>query len=220
MKWLYKLDYKYGKTYIPNLMTIIVAGMGIVYVAQLMMPDVPVYQTLSLSRAGLLGWQLWRLVTFLFVPPSGSSLVMLISLYFYYFMGRSLENIWGGFRLNLYYLIGVLGAIVACLITGYGDNTYLNLSLFLAFATLAPDTTFMLFFILPLKAKWLAIAYAAFMAFSLLNNFFRSSSLGLIALVSLLFSLANYALFFGRDLFDSIRNQIRVAKNRRNWRNR
>jgi hypothetical protein len=105
-------------------------------------------------------------------------------------------------------------------ITGVGTNSYLNLSLFLAYATIAPDTTFMLFFIIPLKAKWLALFYAAMMALQLIFQFIASPMGGLYLLVSLAFSLLNYAIFFGKSMVQAVRDQIRIAQNRRNWKNR
>lgn len=229
MKWLYKLDYKYGKYYIPRFMTIVVAGMAVLYVAQLFLGaqlfgKLPaymgqsVYGLFDLNREALFHGQVWRLITFIFVPPSSGGFWLLISLYFYYMIGTSLENIWGGFRFNLYYLFGMVGAIISCLIVGYASNSYLNMALFLAFATLAPDTRFMLFFIIPIKAKWMAIFYAVMTAFNVIQAFLYNIPYGIQALVTLGFSLLNYGIFFGQDLIESIRNQIRMSRNRRNWR--
>lgn len=228
MKWLYKLEYKYGKYYIHGLMNVIVAGMAVVYFAQMMMPNVNlIYSMPQLNMYGLLHfhWQavlrgeVWRIFTFIFVPPIGQNLfATLITVYFYYIMGHSLENHWGGFRFNIYYLLGILGAILAGIITGISSNTYLNLSLMLAFATLAPDTTFMLMFFLPVKAKWMALLYAALLAFNIFNSFAISASFGLRLLVSVAFSLLGYFVFFGKTLVSTVQNEIRMYKNRRNWR--
>ncbi len=219
MKWLYKLEYKHGRHYIHGLMTIVVIGMAAVFLLD-MASGGWFSPMLALNRTAILSGQVWRLVSFLFVPGSTNAFWLLISLYFYYMMGRNLEQAWGGFRLNIYYLVGILGAIASCFITGFGTNVYLNLSLFLAFATVAPDTTFLLFFILPVKAKWLALAYAVFLAYQIVQGFFQTPALGLILLVSLAFSLLNYFLFFGGQMVRVIKEQIRISKNRRNWRNR
>ena len=222
MKWLYKLEYKYGKNYIRRLMSIVVIGMAVVYFLELAATPtgINLYSLFSLNRAMIAKGQIWRLVTFIFLPPNTSALFLLITLYFYYMIGSTLENQWGGFRLNMYYLFGVLGAILSMLVVGYGTNEYVNLSLFLAFATLAPDTQFTLFFIIPIKAKWMALAYAAFLGIQLIFQFLASPASGLILLVSLAFSLLNYALFFGRTLINAINNQIRISRNRRNWNKR
>ena len=71
-------------------------------------------------------------------------------------MGSALENEWGSFEFNVYYRFGMVGAIIAALLSGYADNTYLNLSLFLAFAQLFPEERLMLFYLIPVKVKWLA----------------------------------------------------------------
>ncbi len=220
MKWLYKLEHKHGKRYIRRLMLIIVVGMAIVYfVSQAAAySGFDFISLLTLNRDALFHGQVWRLVTFVFVPPGGGLIWLIIGLYFYYVIGEALENMWGGFRFNLYYLFGMVGAIIACLLVGSASNVYLNLSLFLAFAALSPDATFRLFFILPVKAKWMALAYAAFLLIQIIFAFVASPYTGLVALVSLALSLVNYAIFFGRSTVEAVQNQIRIYKNRRNWR--
>lgn len=221
MRWLYKLENKMGRFCIKNLMRYIIGGMILVFVANMMFIgrfDLTSY--LVLSRGALLNLELWRLITFIFIPPNSDWFWIIFSLYFYYMMGTALEQTWGAFRFNVYYLVGILGAIAACFITGYSSNTYLNLSLFLAFATIAPNVEFRLFFMIPIKAKWMAIAYAVFIAVDLVQAFLVSSSAGLIVLVSVAFSLLNYLLFFGPTLINSIKETVRIQRNRRNWRNR
>ena len=101
-------------------------------------------RVLSLDRSALLHGQVWRLPHL----PGGAAVVLplwiLFNLYFTCLLGRGLEQQWGVFRFNLYYLCGMVGAILTCLITGYGTNYYLNLSLFLAFAAFYPDYRLML----------------------------------------------------------------------------
>ncbi len=222
MKWLYRLEYKYGNRYIPNLMTIIVGGMAIVYFLDMFFAPsgMLVSSFLSLNRAAVLSGQIWRLVTFVFVYPPESTFFLLISLYFYFIIGRNLEHLWGGFKLNIYYLCGMLGSIIAMFITGYSSNTYLNLSLFLAFASIMPDTQFLLFFVLPIKAKWLIYGYAIMLAIPLLQTFlFGGVILGLYSLVSLAFSLINYFIFFGPTMINGLKDQYRISQNRKNWHN-
>lgn len=217
MRWLYKLEYKYGRYYIRNLMGIIVAGMVGVYLFSMM--NIPLASYMAFDRNAILQGQVWRIITFIFIPPATDSLWLLISLYFYYMMGNLLESHWGGFKLNIYYLFGILGAIAAGFIVRFGSNTYLNLSLFLAFATIAPDAEFRLFFILPVKAKWLAIAYAVLLVVPLVGTFVQSPTLGLYSLVSLVFSLVNYFIFFGPTLVRGVQEELRIRRNRRNWYN-
>ena len=136
-------------------MFFISGGMLLVYLLSLLFP--PLTGLLSLDRAALFRGQVWRLLTFLFVPPTTSPLWILFQLYFNCLLGRGLEQQWGVFRFNLYYLCGMVGAILAALLTGYGTNNYLNLSLFFAFAAFYPDYKLLIFFILPVKIKYLAI---------------------------------------------------------------
>lgn len=218
MKWLHKLEYKFGRYYIPRLMLYIVAGMAIVFIGDMLFPGL--IGLLTFSRQAILAGQVWRVLTFIFVPGS-SGLMLLLYLYMYYFIGTTLESMWGGFRFNIYYLVGILGAIAAGFITGGTSNSFLNLSMILAFATLAPDTQFRLFFILPIKASWLAIGYAALLGIQLLQAFiYGGVGVGLQQLVTLAFSLANYLLFFGGSLVETVKNQFRMWNNRRNWNKR
>lgn len=197
-KKLYKLEYKYGRFAVHNLMIYICATMLAVYLLQYV-AGVPVVPYIALSRDALLRGQIWRLITFIFVPPASSPFWLLISLYFYYFIGNSLEQYWGAFKFNLYYLAGILFAIAAALLSGYGNVEYLNLSLFLAFAQLFPDTEFMIFFVLPVKAKYLAYIDWAFFGIQLLFGSFSTK-------IAVLFAVGNFMLFFGRDFIDGFRH--------------
>ena len=152
---------------IPNLMRVIVIGNVAVYVLMLLTQanDANALSFLTFNLNALLHGEVWRLVTFVFVPAYSSPFALLISLYFYFWIGSTLERQWGTAKFNLYYISGtlltVLGVVLASLITGNPYLTaagtgYVNLSMFFAFAFLFPDTTVLLFFILPVKMKWLA----------------------------------------------------------------
>ena len=139
---------KFGKYVISNLMMYIVAFMAMVYALVMLMP-VNLTAYLVFNKAAILRGQLWRLVTFLFLPSDSSIVWILFSLCFYWMIGSALENQWGSFRFNMYYLFGMLGTIISGMITGYATNSYLNLSLFLGLALLYPDFQVNLFFFLP-----------------------------------------------------------------------
>ena len=126
----YDLERKLRRYAIGNLMKYIVIGQGIVFALMYIWPTLGyrLYSLISLTRAGLMRGQIWRLVTFVFTPPSSSPIFILFALYFYYMIGLGLENQWGKVRFNLYYGVGMLGSIIAALITGYGSNMFLNLS--------------------------------------------------------------------------------------------
>ena len=176
---------------IPNLMLYIVIGNAAVYLLSVFTRanDVNALNFLAFSFAGLLRGELWRLVTFVFVPQHSQPFWLIISLYFDYWIGSTLEREWGTARFNLYYLSGtvltVIGAVLASLITGqYGllvaGTTYVNLSMFLAFAVLFPDTQVLLFFILPVKMKWLAWVDAALFALGIVTSLAAGNWAGVI----------------------------------------
>ena len=157
MKWLSQMERKFGRYAIPHLMYILSGIMLAVYLIDLFFPGTPMQSLLALDMDLVARGQIWRFLTFLFLPPSSSPLWVLLNLYFYCLLGNALEKEWGTFRLNLFYLSGILGSVLAALVTGYGVNQYLNLSLFLAFAALYPNFELLLFFAVPVKAKYLAV---------------------------------------------------------------
>ena len=120
MNWLDKLERKYGRYAIPNLMQYICITMVAIFAFDLLMPGVGLSYYAAFYRPLILRGQIWRLVTFIFLPPSSNNLFMLLAIYFYYFIGRDLEYHWGSFRFNVYYLCGVLVCILGLLVTGYG----------------------------------------------------------------------------------------------------
>lgn len=177
MNWISKLERKFGRFAIPNLMYYIIILYGIGFVLNYLNPLFYV-QYLSLDASAILHGQIWRIVTFLIQPPSNNLFFLIIALYFYYMIGKALEQTWGAFRFNLYLLSGVvfhvIAAVVVYLVTGNVyllDTTYLNLSLFFAFAAVYPDMEFLLFFILPVKAKWLAWIDGAFFVWIVVQAF-------------------------------------------------
>ena len=157
--------------------------------------------------------EIWRLITFIIIPPGGSILQTALTLYFYYFVGTALENRWGPRRFLLFYAIGVISAIIAALITGIGTNLYLNLSLFFAFAILYPDFQLLLFLVLPIKVKWLALLNGLYYLYGFVNGNWAIR-------VAILFSLANLLLFFGGDIYNHLRMAISQWKRRQAFKNR
>ena len=139
MNWLDRLERRMGRRYIRNLMQYLCIGMLGVFVLEYLPLKSSAVQLLYFNRALILKGEVWRLVTFLFVPPTGSLIWILFNLYFYYFLGTALEQYWGSTRFTLYYLIGTLGAIAGGMIAGVGTNQYLNLSLLLSYAVLNPE---------------------------------------------------------------------------------
>lgn len=229
---LNKLERRFGRYYISNLMLYIVIGTGIVFAFWFLFPDIPLMSYLTFDRNAILHGQVWRIISFIFVPESGSPITMMFWLYLYWIFGSNLESYWGGFRFNVYYFSGALLAVIAGFITGYATNHYLNLSLFLAIAILDPNRELRLFFLIPVKMQWLAWVYVALLlydfipvqvvsyavqarlplsvSFSLLNEFW---DVRLLIIISLL----NLVLFFGGDFFRKIRDKFKYRKVRKNF---
>lgn len=210
--WLTDLERKYGRICIPNLISILVGAQILVYAVELFVNQY-ISLSLSLSRSALLMGQIWRVITFVFVPFSGGGpLSVILGIYFTWFIGSALEKEWGDFRFNLYLLLGMVGAVAACLLTGYADTYCLSLSLLLAFAMLYPEVQVLLFFVIPVRVKYFGLFAAAMWLFSFLTA-------GWLYKVSYLLSMLGFVLFFGPQALRSIRAWIRreqwKRKNRR-----
>ncbi|MDD3140239.1 MAG: hypothetical protein PHX08_14855 [Lachnospiraceae bacterium] len=208
MNWITKLERKFGKYAIHNLMYYIIILQGIGFAMTLVAPNF-YNQYLSLDASAILQGQVWRVFTFLIQPPSTSLLFIIFALYLYYMIGQSLEASWGAFRFNLYFFAGVLfhilAAILTYIITGLSlplGTVYLNLSLFFAFAALYPDVQFLLFFIIPVKVKYLAWFNGAFFGFTILQGILPSytkSEYGLsyqANAIAAFVSILNFAIFY------------------------
>ena len=202
-----KLERKFGRFAINNLMLYIILGMGVFYIADVVLntnPDnrIQLLEMISFDREKILHGEVWRVLTFVLMPPLTSIIFAAFAFYFYWMMGTSLESQWGSFKFNVYFFTGVIGCIIAGFIFGYTTNTYLYLSMFLAFAILFPNYEILLFFFIPVKVKWLGIFDAVLLIVSFIFG-------GLSTKVFILFSLANLLLFFGRDLFSRIYYTVR-----------
>ncbi|MBQ8249733.1 MAG: hypothetical protein IJY93_07645 [Clostridia bacterium] len=209
-----KLDRKFGRFAIRNLMMILVGAMGIVYVMDMMFAasmNVSLWSRLIFDRSAIMNGEVWRVVTFLFLPPSSSGIIWtIISLYFYWFVGTSLEEHWGAFGFNAYYLLGAIGAIVSGLVTGYATNTYLNLTLFLAFAILYPRYELRLFFFIPIEARWFALADIILLVWMFIES-------GWPQRIALIAAIINLLIFFTPHLIDHVKAIYRRIKWKRNF---
>lgn len=213
MNWITKLERKYGRFCIPNLINILIGGQILVYAIELFVNQYISFY-LSLSRSALFAGQIWRLFTFVLVPFSGGGpLSVVLGIYFTWFVGTALEKEWGDFRYTLYFLLGMVGTVLACLLTGVTASTYcLSLSLLLAFAMLYPEVQLLLFFVIPIRVKYFGFFAAALWVFSFL-------SAPLAGKLSYLLSMLNVWAFFGPMAYRSVRAWIRreqwKRKNRR-----
>jgi membrane associated rhomboid family serine protease len=192
-------------------MTYIVGITGIVYALSFLGKSGFIINKLMLIPELVLRGEVWRLITYIFIPPNTSPIWIIFVLYFYYMVGNALENEWGSFKFNIFYFTGMIGTTIAAFITGYGATAlYLNLSLFLAFARIYPDFQLLLFFVIPVKIKYLAMLNWAYIIFTVLAG---SMAARLIAIVSIL----NYFLFFGRDIIARTKSNRQVYNNRRRF---
>lgn len=193
---------------IPNLMLYISLGCGLVYLITSITQNAILYNLLVFDRTAILHGQIWRLFSYPLTFYNSNVLLMALMLFCYYSLGRAMETIWGTLRFNLFYLTGIVLMDVYCLLFGgQADVTYLNLSLFLSYATLFPNAGFLLFFIIPVKAWIFALVDLALVVYGLLVYPFPYNLFSVI-------SLANYFLFFGRDVLNVIPLSWRIKLSR------
>ena len=188
---------KHRNVGIPNLMLFITIGTAAIYcMAMFGLGDFVRY--FDFNREAILHGQVWRLFSYIFRYDTGYPILTLISMFCYFSLGRAMENIWGTLRFNLFYFTGVILMDVFCMLFGgVADVSFLNLSLFLGFATLYPDAQFRLLFFIPIKA-WI---------FALIDLGLTLHSVIMLALGGYipyclfpLVAIGNYFLFFGGDV--------------------
>jgi hypothetical protein len=202
MSWITWLEARLGFLAIPRLIPMIAILNLLVYILHLFQPDY--VRLLTLEPALVLHGQVWRLVSYIFIPdvlfrytsPGLQPLFLFFYLWFMWWIGDALEQTWGPFRLTLYYVIGMFGVTAAAFFLGAGQSQgndtpfFLNLSLFFAFATLFPNLQIYVLLVIPLRVKWVALLSLAPILFSFLAG-------PLAVKVAILICLLNYLLFFG-----------------------
>jgi hypothetical protein len=205
MKFLDLLDRVVRPIAIPNLTQIIIAGQAIMFLAG--MTDPALVSRASLVWSLVLQGEVWRLVTFLIIPVSFSPLWLFFALYIFYMFGTALEQHWGVVRYNTFLMLGALLTIAAAgLVPNLPvDGTFLYGTVFLAFATYNPNFTLNLFFVLPVKVKWLAWLQAAGYGLAFLVG-------GMAAKLLVLASIGNYLIFFAPKAIAWFRHRDRRKK--------
>jgi membrane associated rhomboid family serine protease len=215
MTWLDKLERRFGFLSIPGLIRIVIGFTALVYVLVYLNPGFESF--LTLDPALILRGQVWRLVTYIFIPRGigapgpMQTLWVVLALWFLWFIGEGLERSWGAFRLTLYFIVGMIGTTIAAFFFGSSfSNGMLIASLFFAFARFYPDEVIYILFILPVKIKWLAWVVAAYLllGFILRPNSYRAA---LIAV------FANYFIFFGPEIIHQARHRHDVSTRRRRF---
>lgn len=205
-----KLERKLGRYAIPHLMRYIIIGNAVVFLISLFYPDIVLL--LNCVPTLILEGQVWRLVTFILVPPLGSPLLTAFSLFCYYWIGESLERTWGSFKFGVYYFLGWLCMIACMFIVGLltdtsyamisSQMTFFNQSLFLALAALYPEMRILIFYFIPLKAKWAGYLSAAIL---LVEFFLNGFSIKMLMIASFI----PFLLFFLPDLISRLKNARR-----------
>ncbi|MDO4633199.1 MAG: hypothetical protein Q4B01_05015 [Eubacteriales bacterium] len=209
MKFMSKLERKYGRYAIRNLSSYIIAMYVVGYLFTLFAPGI--LMQLSLEPAYILKGQVWRLVSWLLVPPSASpDIFTVIMLFFYYSVGKALENNWGAFRYNVYIFSGMIFTVIGAFVLHFAlgqpahfwtynlisgifstpfSTYYINMSIFLAFAASFPNAEVLLYFFIPVKIKWLGVIYGVMLAVEFVSG-------SLVTKVVIVASLLNFILFF------------------------
>jgi membrane associated rhomboid family serine protease len=214
MSLLDRLESRYGRFAIPGLIRYVVALNALVYVLGKLNPDFLL--TLVLWPSKILQGEVWRLVTYIFIPQFGGFLPDWLNaamyILFLWWVGNGLEQALGSFRLNLYYFTGMAGITVAAFFFGGGFGAaLLNTSLLFAFAQFYPDEMIFVLYIIPAKVKWLAWIAAALLGYKFLVNGDWSYR------ISLIVALANYFVFFGPEVYRNARTRQQVAERRRKF---
>ncbi|MBO5259178.1 MAG: hypothetical protein J6B26_02220 [Agathobacter sp.] len=207
MNWMNKLEKKWGRYAIPSLHKYLVIAIAIGYVLSYLGGDLINYLTFSASS--ILHGQIWRLVTWIFIPPAaGGVFFTMLFLLCLIPMGRSLESFFGPFKMNIYFIGGILlsdiGGLLVYLIFKmpvYLSTYHILFSLFLALALCMPDATVNLYFILPIKMKWMLLIYVAELAYEIVTYFQLGVSLGawyfgFAYSTEIIIALLNLVLFF------------------------
>ena len=209
MTLLDKLERRIGFIAVPGLVRIIVTFNALVFGLVLLNPGFESY--LALDPIRILHGEVWRLVTYIFVPQIRHFLWVAVALWFLWFVGDGLERAWGPFRVTLFYLVGMIGTTIAAFFFGANfSNVLLNSTLFFAFARFYPDEVIYVMFILPVKIKWLAWFFAALLMF----GFLTGSNAYRMAMVA---AMSNYFIFFGPELFHQMRHRKEVSERRKRF---
>ncbi len=200
--WIYALERKFGKYAVPNLTIFVIFTYMIGYLMSFM-GYIPL---IGLDPNLILKGQVWRLFTWIFMPPSSFNIFTIIMLFFYFQIGRSLEVTWGDFKYNLYLLMGFIFTLIGSFVIyfigiklvgynpvsfGYSLSTWIstyfvNMSLFFAFAMSYPDMQILLYFVIPLKIKYLAILDAVMILWQFIQSPWYGRGVIIVSLLNFL----------------------------------
>lgn len=199
MKWVDLFCIRHPRFGIPNLMRFIIFGNIAVFIIYLLSSSSEIagefLGLLSFSPSHVLRGEIWRILTFLFIPINFQPISFLISLVFYYMIARTLEQTWGVGKFTIYYFSGViltvLFSLLCYLLGGYHvrpSSTFINFSMLFCYATLLPDNYVMLYYVIPIKMKWIGILNAIYFLIAVLTSPFPHNLVPIVAVL-------NYILF-------------------------
>lgn len=235
MNFIYKLEHKFGRFAIRNLSLILILCYVAGYIIEFAAPAFMEY--LTLNPYAIVHGQVWRIVSWILIPPGESNIFFaIIMLVFYYSIGTSLERTWGTFQYNLYLFAGMFFTLIGSflmmgfcylfrpeLLNGiyseyavfeslsYVFSTYyVNMSIFLAYAATFPDNQVLLMFIIPIKVKWLGVVYGAFLVYEMISGMLMNGNVGFVYPFVIGSSMLNFIVFFF-----TTRNYIRMNRSQR-----
>lgn len=213
MDFLTKLERKFGKFSIPNLTVILIAGFVVGYLIEIL--GTGALELIALNPAKVMEGQIYRLITWVLIPPSGSNLLFIVIMLFFYFsIGKTLENTLGDFRYTVYIVSGILFTDLGMMLTYivmkavgqaqlldmyyqyglYGASTYyLCMSMFLAYAFLFPEHQVLIYFIIPVKVKWMGYLDIIYLIVEILRYGLAHYYTGMITVIM---SILNFIVFY------------------------
>jgi len=203
MKWIDRMERRFGGWAIPHLTVYLLllqaVGVYLLATGRVAVEDLALQGGVTMALG-----QWWRVASFMMIPKTLSPIWLFFSFYVFFVVGSSLEREWGAFRFNLFVLFGYLLTLAGAFLfpSAIVTNLYFLGGIFLAFATVFPEIEFLLFFVLPVKVKWLGWLTAGIYVLALF-----SPDLG--SRVSVAAALLNYALFFGGDFLRNRRAATR-----------
>lgn len=201
MNFKYKLQRFLRRIAIPNLMYIICFAQGLVFVADLVTQGKFTW-AMAFDRAAIMSGEVWRLLTFIFLPINNHPFWIVISILFYISVGRTVENAWGADKLTHFILIDWLLTIAVGFIFGWAINYFIFLSLILVYGTICPREQVNLYMVLPIEVRWLAIAYGIILVINII--------LGNMCAIP---PIITYLLFFGKDeIFRPLYQKIKFKR--------
>ena len=197
MQFLSRLRHVLEPFAIPNLAIWLIAGEVFLYLAGMAEPKIR--SQIELIPANVLAGEYWRLLTFPIVPMVMNPLFLFFKLYFFYLMGRVLEQHWGSLRFNAFFLIGYVATVSSVFLYPQilAHNGFIVGSVFLAFAHLYPKFVIQLMFVFPIQIRWIALVTWLF----IISQIFWGDAPSRVHAVA---GVANFVLFFGRDVLRNL----------------